>query len=193
MKRHRIKYIVIAIIIGIILIGTVIILVWRAGRMDLNITENMTVTSDAFKNGGTIPVKYTGEGEDVSPDLKLSSVSPEAKSIAVIMDDLDLPFAPLNPFNHWVIWNIPVMDHIPEGIPAGEEVSSLGGAVQGIGYGKNRYAGPKPPKKSTHRYKYQVYVLDTKINLSSHAHKKDLIKQMQGHILQYGSITGKYH
>jgi Raf kinase inhibitor-like YbhB/YbcL family protein len=191
MKRHRIKYIVIAVIIGIILVGTVIyILIRRSDRMDLNITENMTVTSDAFKNGGTIPIKYTGEGEDVSPALKLSSVSPEAKSIAVIMDDLDIPFGP---FNHWVIWNIPVMNHIPEGIPAGAEVSSLGGAMQGIGYGKNRYAGPKPPKKSTHRYKYQVYVLDTKLNLNSRAHKKDLLKQMQGHILQYGSITGKYH
>lgn len=158
--------------------------------MNLNLKENMTVTSNAFKNGDRIPVKYTGEGEDISPDLILSSVSPDAKSIAVIVDDLDVPFGP---FNHWIIWNIPVTGHIPEGIPAGAVVYKLGGAIQGIGYGRNRYRGPKPPKNSSHRYKFQVYVLDTKLDLDSNSHKVDLVKKMDGHVLQYGTLTGIYH
>ena len=31
---------------------------------------DLTVTSDAFDEGGRIPQKYTCDGEDVSPDLK---------------------------------------------------------------------------------------------------------------------------
>jgi Raf kinase inhibitor-like YbhB/YbcL family protein len=104
------------------------------------------------------------------------------------MDDLDFP---LGVFNHWVIWNIPPQTQIPEAIPHGAVVNSLGGAIQGKGYGINQYKGPNPPF-GTHRYKFNVYVLDTKINLDSKADKKELLKQMDGHILQYGSITGKF-
>lgn len=156
--------------------------------MDLNLEENITITSNAFTDGGTIPVRYTGKGEDVSPGLELSSVSPEAKSIAIIMDDLDFPFGI---FNHWVIWNIPPMLQIPEAIPQGAAVGSLGGAVQGKGYGVNRYKGPNPPF-GTHRYKFKVYILDTVFDLDSNTGKKELLKQIEGHVLQYGSITGKF-
>jgi len=156
--------------------------------MDSYLVENIKITSKAFENGGTIPLKYTGKGEDISPDLQLSSISPTAKSIAVIMDDFDHP---MGIFNHWVIWNIPVMKEIPEAIPPGAIVSSLNGAVQGIGYGKNRYKGPNPPF-GTHRYKYQIYVLDKLIDLGSDAGKEELLKKMKGHILQYGSITGMF-
>ena len=157
--------------------------------MDYSLKENITITSRAFTDGGTIPVKYTGKGEDISPDLELSAISPKAKSIAIIMDDLDFPYGGI--FNHWVIWNVPPMMQIPEAIPPGAQVSSLGGAIQGKGYGINQYKGPNPPF-GTHRYKFNVYVLDTMLNLDSNAGKKELLKKMDGHILQYGSITGKF-
>lgn len=154
--------------------------------MEQNLKENITITSNAFKNGGAIPVKYTGKGEDVSPDLELSNISPQAKSIAIIMDDLSI-----GSFNHWVIWNIPPMKKIPEAIPRGVGTGILGGAVQGKGYGINQYKGPNPPS-GTHKYKFNVFVLDTLLNLSSNMGKSELLKQMEGHILQYGTITGKF-
>lgn len=184
--KKRIAAAAAAVIVLLALIS--FFMVRRMSSVDLNLKENITITSNAFTNGGTIPVRYTGKGEDVSPDLELSSISPEAKSIAIIMNDLDFP---TGVFNHWVIWNLPPMLQIPEAIPQGAQVGSLGGAIQGKGYGVNRYKGPNPPF-GTHRYKFNVYVLDTMINLSSNAGKKDLLKQMDGHVLQYGSITGKF-
>ena len=83
--------------------------------------EALTVTSDAFKEGGKIPLKYTGRAEDLSPELKLSAVSEKAKSIAVILDDLDVPGMGI--LTHWVIWNLPVQNFIPENIPHGENRS----------------------------------------------------------------------
>jgi Raf kinase inhibitor-like YbhB/YbcL family protein len=151
--------------------------------------EALTVTSGAFSEGGKIPLKYTGRAEDISPELSLSAVSEKAKSIAVILDDLDVPGMGI--LTHWVIWNLPVQNFIPENIPHGETVPSLGNAVQGIGYGKHRYRGPNPPRGS-HRYQFNVYVLDKRLDLSGDSGKKELLKAMEGHMLQYGSLTGHF-
>jgi len=35
-------------------------------------------------------------------------------------------------------------------------------------------------------------VLDKKLDISGDSGKKELLKAMEGHILQYGSITGRF-
>lgn len=185
------KIIIVCICLAVIFIfGAIIIQNIKKQNIknDYSLTENLKVTSDAFTEGGMIPTKFTGRGEDISPNLKLAEISPDAKSIAVIMDDHDHP---LGIYNHWVIWNIPVSNEVPEGISHGKIVNSLGGAVQGNGYGRHKYRGPKPPY-GTHRYKFNVYVLDTTLDLSSDSGKAELVQSMKGHVLQYGSLTGKY-
>lgn len=159
--------------------------------MERKETKKLVVTSDAFEHNGEIPVRYTGRGEDISPSLTLSVFTGDAKSIAVIMDDLDHP---ISGYNHWVIWNIPMQETIPENIPHGSVVDTLGGAVQGIGYGRHRYRGPKPPwfMRGYHRYQFHVYVLDCKLGLGGNTRKKALLQAMDGHIMQYGSIIGKF-
>lgn len=68
-------------------------------------SNTLKVTSNAFKDGQYMPVDYTGFGKDMSPDFRLHNLSKKAVSIAIIMDDLDIPFLPA--YNHWLIWNIP--------------------------------------------------------------------------------------
>ncbi len=149
----------------------------------------LTVTSPAFENSGIIPVRYTGRGADVSPELHLANIDPRAKSLAIIMDDLDhlIPA-----YNHWVIWNLPVLDIIPEHIPFGAQVENPGGAVQGRGYGKHRYRGPKPPFNWSHRYRFAVYVLDAVLDLPAVSRKRHLLKAMEEHIIQKGILEGRY-
>jgi len=93
------------------------------------------------------------------------------------MDDLDIRF--MQSLNHWVLWNIPRMDEIPEGIPYGSPVPFLGNAIQGKAYGN-------------HRYRFEFFVLDCFLSLDMNAVKKDVVAAMQGHVMQHGSITGKY-
>ena len=157
----------------------------------VNPPVNVKITSNAFTEGGNIPVKHTGRGEDISPQLKLNQVGDRAKSIAVIMDDLDHPFGM---FNHWVIWNIPADNNIiSEGIPREKVVDSLGEAIQGKSHygGKHYYRGPKPPF-GTHEYSFKIYVLDTVLDLPVETGKYELQKAMKGHILQYGVLTGRF-
>ena len=143
-----------------------------------------------LKEGERFPLKYTGRGEDKSPEFIIHNLSPDAKTIAIIMDDIKNHLFGI--FNHWVIWNIPAQSKIQGGIPAGRVVPSLGNAVQGIGYGRHRYAGPKPPKGKQHAYKFTLYVLDREISLKNNAKKKHLLKAIETHIIQQGEITGVF-
>ncbi len=154
--------------------------------------EELVISSPSFEDQGRIPIKHTGFGEDISPAFEIKNLNEEGVSLVILMDDLDIPF--MKAYNHWVIWNIPKQESIPEGIPAGVTVNALNGARQGIGYGRNRYAGPKMPRfiRTAHRYAFHIYALDTYLELSSQVRKKDVLKAMEGHVLQQGRITGVY-
>ncbi len=186
---------IVLIILGVIVLlaGMLVLYVLRIrdeSKDRIFMDENLTVTSTAFEDGGMMPVEYTGRGKDISPDLCLSALSPDAKTVAVVMDDLDHP---IGTYNHWVIWNLPAQQLIPQAIPHGERLDELGGAVQGVAYGKHCYRGPLPPKgMGTHSYKFNVYVLDTSLTLDARSTKKQLLAAMEGHILQYGSVTGRF-
>jgi hypothetical protein len=161
-------------------------------RMEKNqMTERkLSITSPSFQEGAWIPRKHSARAEDISPCLELEGISKEAKSIAITMDDASHPLFPN--YNHWLVWNIPVQDTIPEAIPRGKVVESLAGAMQGRAYGKHRYKGPKPPFRTIHTYVFTVYVLDCKLDLSPKSRKGDLLQKMTGHILQKGTLWGKF-
>lgn len=147
--------------------------------------------SSVFEDGGFIPSKYTCEGQDISPPLKLEGISGDAKSIAIIVDD---PDAPIGTFVHWVAWNIPPVEEIPEGIPKSGNISSPLKMIQGRNdFGRIGYNGPCPPRgHGIHHYHFKIYVLDTELNLRAGASKRDLERAMKGHILQKGEIVGLY-
>jgi len=150
----------------------------------------LTVKSKAFSEGGMIPVKHTGRGEDLSPALELEGIAPEAQSIAITLDDASHPIFPN--YNHWLIWNIPIQTVIPEAIPHGNTVASLDGAIQGLAYGRHKYRGPKPPSNWRHNYIFTVYTLDCKLNLPVNTRKRELLSAMAGHILQQATLSGQF-
>ena len=68
-----------------------------------------SLTSPAFNNGEVIPSKYTCDGEDVSPELRIAGGPDGTKSLALLMDDPDVPrvLREDGTFDHWVLFNIP--------------------------------------------------------------------------------------
>ena len=135
------------------------------------------------------PVRCTGEGENVSPPIKV--VGAKGVCMAMIVDD---PDAPMGTWVHWVIWNMPVMEHVPECVPKDKALDRPFSARQGTNTGKAiGYDGPYPPKgHGTHHYFFKVYILDRPLDLMPGATKKDLERAMEGHILQYGEAVGTY-
>ncbi|MCY0874425.1 MAG: YbhB/YbcL family Raf kinase inhibitor-like protein [Acidianus infernus] len=140
----------------------------------------------SFKNEEFIPVKYTCDGEDISPPLEWDKVD-NAKTYAIIVED---PDAPAGTFIHWVIYNIKG-NSLPENVPK-KEKSEYG--IQGINdFERIGYNGPCPPRThGAHRYYFNVYALDTELDYKSKITADELKEMMEGHILATGSIMGKY-
>ena len=142
--------------------------------------KTLKVTSSAFEEDGSIPLKYTCDGEDISPPIAIDQIPEEAKSLAIIIDD---PDAPSGTWVHWVVWDIPITHQLKENEIHGQ---------QGINdFNKKRYNGPCPPR-GTHRYFFKVYALDTILNLDASTKKSDLERAMASHILAFGELVGRY-
>ena len=53
--------------------------------------QGFTLTSPEFSPDGLMPVEATGDGNDVSPELRWSHSPESTRSFALIMDDPDAP------------------------------------------------------------------------------------------------------
>jgi len=143
----------------------------------------MKITSSAFQEGGDIPSKFSRDGGNVNPPLRIEGTPANSKSLALIVDD---PDAPVGLFTHWLVWNIdPKTTEIAEkGVPKG--------AVQGTNdYPNLGYGGPQPPS-GTHRYYFKIFALDQTLDLRSGAKRQELDKAMSGHIIAQGQLMGRY-
>lgn len=143
------------------------------------------ISSNAFDNESTIPVKYTCDGDDISPELTWQDPPENTKSFVLIMDD---PDAPRGTWVHWVLFNIPVdVNHLKENI---DQLPN--GTLSGNNsWNRQGYGGPCPPDKM-HRYFFKLYALDAKLDLPAGSDKAAVEKAMQGHILGNAELMGKY-
>lgn len=150
---------------------------------------DLPVESSAFRAGEDIPVRYTCDGDDVSPPLSWSEPPAGTQSFALICDD---PDAPAGTWTHWVLFNLPATARsLPEGIPPRDVVEGVGvhgsNSWRRVGYG-----GPCPPGGAAHRYEFKLRALDTALDLPAGASKEDLEGAMEGHILAEGQLMGRY-
>lgn len=147
----------------------------------------MKLSSEAFKHNGPIPSKYTCQGIDISPPLDITDVPAGTKSLALVMDDPDVPerIRKDRLWVHWIIYNMdPKTRHIEENVI---EPGILGKNSGGM----NRYMGPCPPDKE-HRYFFKIYALDTKLSLPEGVSKEQLLNEMDGHILAQAELMGRF-
>ena len=155
----------------------------------------MEIKSPAFSSGQTIPRRYTGQGDDVSPALNWSALPDGTKELALICDDPDAPSP--QPWVHWVIYKIPpAAGGLREALPRSAQLTQPTGALQG----KNSwpsdnigYRGPLPPPgHGLHHYHFKLFALDAALDLKPGMDKATLLKAMQGHILAQAELIGTY-
>ena len=149
----------------------------------------LNISSQSFKEGERIPSQYTCEGRNASPPLSWQGVPPEAKALALIMDD---PDAPRGVFTHWVIFNLPPDSQgLVEAIPAEKQLPD--GTLQGTnGFDKIGYGGPCPPPGSPHHYQFNLYALDERLDLGAGVSKEKILAAMEGHIIAQSRLIGVY-
>ena len=151
--------------------------------------HDITVTSAAFSDGGAMPVSSAGKGvgDNASPQLRWTGPPPETRQLVLIIDDVDVPLP--RPLLHTVA----VVEPGVQDVDAGALQSGTPGMrfIPG-GLGHRGYAGPRPiPGHGPHRYRFHVLALDEPI--PDHVTTaKALLKQMAGHVIAGGVLTGTY-
>jgi Raf kinase inhibitor-like YbhB/YbcL family protein len=151
----------------------------------------LTVTSSAFKNDAMLPETYTQFGQNVSPPLQWSAGPAGTQSYVVMTEDTGVN-RPM-PIDHWVIFDIPANVHaLPQGVQTDAHPNNVSGAMQGTNIAKKvGYIGPKPPAGQTHPYHFEVFALNTKLNLDPASTDRTKVGEaMKGHVLADGQIVG---
>lgn len=143
----------------------------------------MKITSPAFRDKEHVPVPHTGQGENTSPELHFDDIPAGTKSLVLIVQDRD---ATPEPWIHWLVFNIP-----PEttSVPA---ATIPDGGVEGLANGGTHgYEGPNPIYFSgTHHYYYQLFALDTILDLPATADKQQVTAAMEDHIIDSATLVG---
>jgi len=141
---------------------------------------------------GAIPEEQSEYGMGVSPEISWNEVD-GAKSYALILEDPDAN-AP-KPFVHWVAYNIPAdVTMLPEGLEDDAQVNEPAGLLQGKNSrGSVGYFGMRPPVGDPpHHYHFQVFALDSELDVAPGMERDDVLKAMSGHVLAAGELIGTY-
>jgi Raf kinase inhibitor-like YbhB/YbcL family protein len=149
--------------------------------------SGFVLTTSAFEAGQAIPVEYSCAGANRSPALQWSGAPAGVGSFALIVED---PDAPSGNFIHWVVFNLPAD---AAGI-AGDAPRTPGlsdGALQGAnGMGRIGYMGPCPPPGKVHHYHFELFALDSKLDVKPGLDAAGLRAAMQGHIKANTELVG---
>lgn len=150
------------------------------------------LTSPAFEHDTPLPLRHTGDGEDISPPLAWTGAPPETKELALICDD---PDADTGVFTHWVVYGLPAdSSALPEGIPddaiiEGDEIS----LVQGLNeFDEVGWSGPiASDERGPHRLFFRLYALDTELlDLPPGVSRIELREAAKGHIIAQTVLVG---
>jgi Raf kinase inhibitor-like YbhB/YbcL family protein len=161
-------------------------------RPETQAKGTMTVSSPVFSANGTLAPKYSEYFDGISPALTWSAVT-GAQSYAIIMEDPDAK--PALPFVHWLAWNIPAnVLKLPDGVQEQPRLTEPEGVLQGrTTRGSIGYYGPRPPVGDpAHHYHFQVFALDSKLDVPFGADRDTLLAAMKGHVLAKGKLVGRY-
>ena len=151
--------------------------------------SDIQLSSTAFEQGGSIPTKHTGEGEDLSPALSWGNVPEGSRAFALICHDPDAPLVTSQGaygFVHWVLYNIP-----------GSVTSLAEGSDQYTSgnndFAKQGYGGPMPPVgHGQHNYYFWVLALKDEVEFDSGLTMGELLEQVEPQLIGMNRLVGSY-
>jgi Raf kinase inhibitor-like YbhB/YbcL family protein len=165
-----------------------------AAQAPANPPSKFKLMSPAYAEGSMIPTQYScADPNGASPALQWSNPPAAAVSFAVVFHDTDAaPAKGTMDVTHWIFWNIPATS---TSVPAGVKPDTT---PDGIAQGKNvrNVNGFQPPcpgvGATPHHYVFELYALDTKLDLPAGAARADLLKAMDGHVVGKATYFGLF-
>ena len=148
----------------------------------------LTLSSASLRDG-KIPRDLTCDGADQSPPLAWTA--PPAATKSLVLTETD-PDAGGGIFTHWVLYNLPASANaLPANVPKEEQLPD--GSRQGRNdFGKIGYGGSCPPPGPAHRYFFDLFALDTILNVPPGATRAQVEDAMNTHVLARGKLMARY-
>jgi Raf kinase inhibitor-like YbhB/YbcL family protein len=150
-----------------------------------------------FKDGSDLPVKFSCSNAPagVSPQIQWMNAPTATQSFAILLHDPEPhPQKGIYDVTHWFIWNIPASTkELPEGVPAGSDLTDGSHQLKRGNPPNAQYFGPCAPPGPNHHYTFELYALDTKLDLAPDATRADAMKAMDGHILGTAIYIALFH
>jgi Raf kinase inhibitor-like YbhB/YbcL family protein len=145
----------------------------------------ITLRSPAFREGGTIPDRFTCASIGRSPPLRWSGVPARARELALLVED---PDAPGGTFVHWVLF------HLAPGLRRLSSGSVPDAARQGVSStGSVGWTGPCPPKgDAPHHYAFTLYALKAPLTQPDGAKAADVRAAIAKTALARGRLVGRF-
>jgi len=119
---------------------------------------SFTLTSPAFENGGSIPSRFTCDGENVNPELHIENVPEGTKTLVLFVFDINISnhqvsqSGEIQQFNLWAI----------QSIPSDTTILKEGVTIGVVGFNSNMkrgYTGPCPQDTNEHQYVFRLYAV----------------------------------
>lgn len=156
------------------------------------IPDSIVLESPAFEDGGSIPPRYTADGERISPPLSWRGAPADAESLVLIVEDPDAPA--LEPLVHLIAWDLPAaLPALPEGELKSPRHEGMDEMLGRNAYQQSAWLPPDPPKgHGPHLYVFQAFALDRKLAFTHPPSRKAVVEAMRGHVLAKGVLVATY-
>ena len=154
----------------------------------------LLMETDAFPDGGIVPLKYANAGGSTMPGFKISNAPAGTVAYAVIFHDIDVSLmGSTGDVLHWMAWDIPAASNgWPEGPSTGASLPA--GSVMGNNLtGKPVYMGPGAPAGPRyHHYVFELYALNANLGLPATATRDEVLKALEGKIVAKAAYVGRF-
>lgn len=161
-------------------------------RTFVDVPDVIDLRSPAFEDGGSLPPRFTADGDGLSPPLSWAQVPAATQALALLVEDPDAP-AP-KPLVHLLAWDLPPhLDNLPEGQFASPAQAGLDAGLGRNAYLRAAWLPPDPPTgHGPHLYVFQLFALDTRLAFDRPPGRGAFLAVIEGHVLAKGMLIATY-
>jgi Raf kinase inhibitor-like YbhB/YbcL family protein len=159
----------------------------------VEVPETIVLTSPAFEDGSPLPVRFTADGEGLSPPLRWKDVPDNAAELVLLVEDADSPTP--NPLVHAIVWNLPPgSGSLDEGVMPAERGIGTQPAMGVNSFMRIGYLPlDPPPGHGPHRYAFQIFALRAPLNIDTAAPgRTELVDALHASAIAKGLLIGVY-
>ena len=165
-----------------------------SSKLGRKVSGGIRVTSPVFKESEAIPRLFTVDGDGRFPGVDWTGLPDGTQSVVLLVEDADIPF--VVPVTHLIVHSI---DPTVAGIETGAVKPFMAGPAQaGWACGRNflgaaGWTPPAPPPgHGPHRYAFQIFALNVRVNFRFSPHRGRLMRRIRPHIIGQGQLIGTY-